>query len=117
MMDKLHLNIPGLYHPPNSKVNKYSNGDFIDEFLELMEEMILSYDILINMGYFNLHLKNLDDPYTEVFIDSIKALSLQQEVNFSTHYGGNILDAVIHELQEKLKMSPVIQDLSYQIIV
>ena len=50
MMDKWHLNIPGLHHPPNSKVNKYSNSDFIDEFLELMVETILSYDNLIVMG-------------------------------------------------------------------
>ena len=53
-MDKLHLNIPGLYYPPNSKVNKYSNkysnGHFNDEFLELMVEMILSYNNLIIVG-------------------------------------------------------------------
>ena len=61
-MDKLHLNILGLYHPPNSKVNKYSNGDFIAEFLELIVERILSYDNLIIMGDFNLHLNNLDYP-------------------------------------------------------
>ena len=82
MMDKLHLNILGLYHPPKSKVNKYSNSDFIEEFLELMVEMILIYDNLMIMGDFNLHLNNLDDLNTDFFIDTIKALGLQQEVNF-----------------------------------
>ena len=101
-MDKLHLNILGLYHPPNSKVNKYSNSDFIDKFLELMVETSPSYDNLIIMGDFNLHLNNLDNPNTEFFIDTIKALWLQQEVNFSTHNHRNILDAVIHGLQDKL---------------
>ena len=35
MIEKLHLNILGLYHPPNSKVNKYSNGflDFISNLI------------------------------------------------------------------------------------
>ena len=77
-MDKLHQIILGLYHRPNSKVKKYSNGDFIDEFPELMVEMILSYDNLIIMGDFSLHLNNLDDPDSEFFIDTIKALGLQQ---------------------------------------
>ena len=104
MIEKLHLNILGFYHPPNSKVNKYSNSDFTEEFLELMVEMIPSYDNLIIMGDFNLHLNNPDDPDTEFFIDTIKALGLKQEVNFSTHNGGKIPDAVIHELQDKLKI-------------
>ena len=103
VMDKLHLNILGLYHPPNSKVNKYSNGDF-EEFLELMVVMILSYDKLITMGNLNLHLNNLDDCNTEFFIDTIKAQGLLQEVNFSNHNGGNIINAATHELQDKLKI-------------
>ena len=103
-MDKLHLNILGLYLKSKSKVNKYSNGDFIDEFLELMGEIILSYDNLIIMGDFNLHLNNLHGSYNEFFIDTIKALRLQQEVNFLTHNCGNNLDAVIHDLQDKLKL-------------
>ena len=78
VMDKLHLNILSLYHSPISKVN----GDFIEEHLELMVEMILSYDNLIIMRDFNLHLNNLDDPNTEFFIDTIKTLRLQQEVKF-----------------------------------
>ena len=102
-MDKLHLNILGLYHPPNSNISKYSNGDFIHEFLEMLVEMILSNDNFIIMGDFNLHLNNLDDSDSEFFIDTIKALWFQQEVHFTTYNGGNILDTVIYELKDKLK--------------
>ena len=82
-----------------------------------MVETITSYHNLIIIGDFNLHLNDLDDPDTEFFIDTIKTLGLQQEVNFSTHNGGNILDAVMHELQDKHKIVACIQDISYQVIV
>ena len=62
--------------------------------------MILTYDNHIIMGDFNLNLNNLDDPNTELFIDTIKALGLQQDVKFLTHIGENILDAVIHKLRQ-----------------
>ena len=53
---------------------------------------------------FNLHLNSLDDANTEFFIDTMRPLGLQQEVNFSMHNGGNILDVVVHALQDKVRI-------------
>ena len=50
---------------------------------------------------FNLHICNAEDQDTQVFEDTLKAMSLVQHVGFSTHWCDNILDLVIAKVGSK----------------
>ena len=89
--------ILAIYHPPYTKSNLASNTNFIDEFLEFLVHFIPKYQNFIITGDFNLHMDNSNDLYGNILKDNIKALGLDQHVNFPTHHSGHTLDLVITE--------------------
>ena len=91
------LSIAVIYHPPYTNKNPITNNMFIDDFTDwLVEEIILHNNLLI-LGDFNLHINDLDNPNTGIFLDTVTAMGLNQHVNFATHQLGNILDLVLLE--------------------
>ena len=52
-------------------------------------------DNLLILGDFNLHINDLDNPDTGIFLDTVTAMGLNKHVNFATHHLGNILDLVL----------------------
>ena len=74
-----------------------SNTNFIVEFLEFLVHFIPKYQNFIITGDFNLHIDNSNDLYGNILKDNIKALGLDQHVNFPTHHSGHTLDLVITE--------------------
>ena len=89
---KLTLNILGLYHPPEQ-----SSSIFIDNFLDMLESLLLETDSLIISGDFNLHVNDIFNADAIFFLEAITALVLNQHVKSPTHNKGNILDLIITE--------------------
>ena len=91
------INVLAIYHPPYSSTNKCTDAMFLDDFAELLEEVLVSYGKIVCMGNFNLHVDNMENPDAQVFLDMITAFGLENHVAFPTHRSGHTLDLVITE--------------------
>ena len=99
------VTIVAIYHPPYSVTNNSTNAKFIDEFTEYLVDSIMTYNNIVILGDFNLHINDQEDPDTNIFIDTTAALGLNQYVDFVTHNKGNILDLVMTEPLGKTKVT------------
>ena len=100
-----NITLIAIYHPPYSISNPFTNTTFIEEYTEWLTEQIGSYYNLYIMGDFNIHVKNMMmDDEASAFVDSMEALSLEQDCNFITHKACNTLDLVITETFSPLRV-------------
>ena len=102
--NNISLTVLAIYCPPYSNINKSTNGQFIDEFVEFLVDFLTEYNNVIIMGDFNIRLDDTEDPDVIAFIDTMMALGLDQHVNFSTHKNGGILDLIYTEALNKYKV-------------
>ena len=65
----------------------------------------MTYNNIVILGDLNLHINDQEDPDTNIFIDTITALGLDQYVDFVTNNKGNILDLVMTEPLGKIKVT------------
>ena len=77
---------------------------FLDDFAELLEEVLVNYGNIVCMGDFNMHIDNTDNPDAQVFLDMITALGLENHVTFPTHKNGHTLDLVITESESPVSV-------------
>ena len=83
---------------------------FIDDITEVLTEALSQHQNIILAGDFNIHINNQDDPETNILMDTMTALGLQQHTDFITHHSGNTLDLIFTEIimkQKVLKCTPV----------
>ena len=97
--------ICGIYRPPPSAQNKLTVNQFLDEFTKFTVEVITKHTNPIFIGDFNVHANDLNNPDTEIFIDTMSALGLDQHVDFLTHIGGNTLDLLFTECIGRVEIS------------
>lgn len=90
------INAIGLYRPPYTAKNRYTNDKFVSDFLEFCEDKIPDLKNIMFLGDFNLHIDG-DEYSIQDFNTSLTAMGLCQHVYFSTHSKGNILDLCITE--------------------
>ena len=88
----------GIYRAPYSSSNKTTDNQFIDEFLNILADILPHHNNLVILGDINLHLNKKDDPLIDILDQSLSALGLKQHVSEYTHKEGNILDAIITDL-------------------
>ena len=65
----------------------------------------MTYNNIVILGDFNLHINDQEDPDTNIFIATMTALGLDQYVDFVSHNKGNILDLVMAEPLGKIKVT------------
>ena len=83
------LNILGVYKPPDGSIPQ-----FLDIFTELLVDIVTSNTNLVVLGDFNIHVNDRDDPNASIFLDTMTALGLKQQVEGPTHESGNCLDLI-----------------------
>ena len=86
------LNILGVYRPPDGSIPQ-----FLDNFMELLVDIVTSNTNLVVLGDFNIHVNNIDYPNASIFLDTMTALGLKQHVRGPTHNSGNCLDLIFVE--------------------
>ena len=89
-----HVNIVGIYRPTPSKSHVTTINQFTDELLEHLPDDICNSDNLILLGDVNIHINDENDADAQSFADCMKAIGLEQHVNFYTHNLGNTLDHI-----------------------
>ena len=68
----------------------------------------MTYNNIVILGDFNLHINDQEDLNTGIFIDTITALGLDQYIDFATHNKGNSLDLGMAEPLGKIKVTSCI---------
>ena len=99
------LTICGIYRPPPLAQNKLTINQFFDEFTEFTAEVITEHTNPIFIVDFNVHANDLNNPDTEIFIDMMSALGLDQHIDFLIHKGGNTLDLLFTECIGRVEIS------------
>ncbi len=99
------LKICIIYHPPYSQNNRVSNSDFLDEFEEYLETVVLSDEMLCICGDFNIHMNKPADQHQIRLSDMLTGYGLLNHINFPTHKEGNTLDLVITRNNGELNIS------------
>lgn len=95
-----------IYRPPTSSSSKF--GEFISEFTELMEGLILRSEHLIIMGDFNIHVDQPNDRQNIAFLNVTESFGLLQLVKERTHRGGHTLDLVLIRGDDAKTIQPVV---------
>ncbi|KAL7866039.1 hypothetical protein SRHO_G00112860 [Serrasalmus rhombeus] len=78
-----------IYRPP-----KY-NKDFLNDFSEFLAGYVPSYDRVLIVGDFNIHVCCSDKPLVADFLNIIDSFNLTQWVSGPTHEHGHTLDLVL----------------------
>ena len=63
---------------------------------EFTADVITQHTNPIFIGDFSVHVNDLNNPDTEIFIDTMSALGLDQHVDFPTHKSGNHIGPTLH---------------------
>lgn len=84
------LSILGMYHPPFGSHKENTSTKFLDEFTDLITDLLLDNKNLILLGDLNVHLNRYqEDVDAQIFMDTLEALGLQIHNDFETHKRGN----------------------------
>jgi len=78
-----------VYRPPKP------NKDFIKEFSDFLSDCITSYDRLLILGDFNIHVCCPDKPLVKDFCHVMDSFGLVQHINQPTHILGHTLDLIL----------------------
>ena len=88
------LGIIAIYRPPYSTKNPINLSMFTDEFSDWLANHLTKYNIIIG-GNFNVHInKASKEDESGMFLDTMEAVGLKQNIHFPTHQLGNIIDLV-----------------------
>lgn len=90
-----------IYRPPPSTKNGLTVKMFLDEFSQLVGNLIASPCRCLITGDFNFHLDSVDSD-AQNFLDLLSSGALEQHVTTPTHVRGHILDLVITNLSDGL---------------
>ena len=88
-----------------------TDNQFVDEFLNVLAELLSHHNNLVILGDINLHLNQRDDHLIDVLDQSLSAPGLKQHVSEYTHKDGNIFDVITTELDTTYTHSCEVRDL------
>ena len=91
-------NILGVCRPPVGSIPQ-----FLDNFTELLVDIVASNTNLLILGDFNIHVNDVNDPNASIFLDIMTALGLKQHARGPTHKSGNCLDLIFTEEMSRTK--------------
>ena len=89
-----------VYHPPSTSAGQVTDSIFIEEFLDLVEDLVTKHKNLVILRDFNLHVNDPSATDAIIFIDAMSALGFNQIVKKETHKTGNTLDLIFIEQDE-----------------
>nr|XP_054757263.1 uncharacterized protein LOC129263376 [Lytechinus pictus] len=91
-----------IYRPPQSSRHTFSSGDFLEEFLTLLESAAVDVYPPILLGDFNIHVDDSSDNFARSFLNGVEALGFKQHINRPTHKAGHTLDLVLSRNSEDI---------------
>ena len=98
----------GIYHSQQGTQQSITNSVFITEFTEFLTEATSKHNIILILGYFNIHISDLEDADSCLLLDTISAFNLKQQVYIPMHNLGHTLDLIIMENSEEYQVEKII---------
>ena len=92
---KSKLTVFNIYHPPPSSAKSVPFSQFLTDFQTLISQAATTAHEFLITGDFNIHLDNLENSNTKLFLSLLDSCNLTQLVNFPTHRCGHTLDVII----------------------
>ena len=99
----------GIYHPPYSDMTKVTDAMFLDDLAEFLETTLTTYSNIVVSGDFNLHIDDIGNLDTQVFLDLMTVFGLQNHVHFKMHISGHTLDLILNECISQVSIKNVEQ--------
>ena len=93
-LKNITITILGICHLP-PKQNQ-TNTTFLDEITKLLTSKLPNIENAIILGDFNMHIEDLTDNSSPIFVDIMEVLGLQQHVNQPIHQKKKHLGSHIH---------------------
>ena len=87
-----NLTVLGIYHPPTNKKANTQDAVFVEEFINLLTDLLLNHSNIIIMVDFNMHWNKPEDPNVSIPEENATVLGLTQIATTPTHRKGNIID-------------------------
>ena len=84
-----------IYRPPYSTNHPVTIRTFIAEFSTYLESIVMSSEPLLITGDFNIHVDQLSDPDSDIFLELLESMGFLQHVDKPTHRSGHTLDLII----------------------
>lgn len=84
-----------LYRPPPNQKNHLSTSLFLEEFANLLADVLLLKGELLVLGDFNFHVNNASCIESKQFITLYESFNLKQHVSVPTHHLGNTIDLLL----------------------
>ena len=111
-MPLLNAILSCIYRPPPSPTNNLTNIQFITEFDQYIEQLVIKPANILIYGDFNIHMDVKNDPTTKKFVNCLQSHNLKQLIHQPSHVNGHILDLVIvRESREFEVLSLKVEDL------
>ena len=99
-----------MYRPPPSTTNELTTGQFMEDFSNFMDTIMLANGQLILTGDFNFHVDEDADPEATNFRNLLFSYNLTQHVMETTHRKGHTLDLLITRANEQLIQNQYVYD-------
>ncbi|XP_046581851.1 uncharacterized protein LOC124289284 [Haliotis rubra] len=96
--------------PPPSKANKFSFGQFYDDFSKLLDDITLKKGNLLLMGDFNIHYESACKPEVKKCVKLLESHGLTQLVFEPTHRNGHTLDWIVARHREDVVQDILVED-------
>ena len=84
-----------VYRVPPSQKNGLKKTLFLDEFITLLDDILLTNDKIVLLGDFNIHFDETNDHESKCFKKILETFDLIQHVQGPTHRCGHTLDLMI----------------------
>ena len=89
------LRVIVIYRPPYSGNHPVTSKVFFEEFSSYLESIVMSSELLLIAGAFNIHVDVPENPDGVCCIELLQSIGLQQHVVTPTHESGHTLDLII----------------------
>ena len=104
----IHLVI--IYRPPPQS-SRCSDGQFLTDFADFLQLLMISPGKMLMVGDFNIHIDNPGNPTANKFQSLLNSFGLCQHVYGATHLDGHTLDLVITRDSENVITSCKVSEL------
>lgn len=99
-----------IYRIPYSIKHPITTNTFFEEFTSYLESVIMSSEILLITGDFNIHVDDPRDTDCVRFLGLLESMGLQQHVDLPTHKSGHTRDLIITRCADSLLSTNPIAD-------
>ena len=95
----IHIRLVVVYRPPQSKINKNTKVQFIEEFGDFVEKLSACSGRLLLCGDFNINWMDKENSCVKKLLNLLETYNLVQHITEPTHRSQHLLDYIISDAE------------------